>query len=50
MMMRMNLSGTDTIALISINFGPTARDVAIAIQQNKLAKNRGVAKALGSPS
>jgi hypothetical protein len=49
-MIRINLSGTDTIALISINFGPMARDVDMTNQQNKLAKNKEPANADGSPS
>jgi hypothetical protein len=50
MMMRMNLVGRVIIAFISINLGPTISDAEIKIQQNKLAKKRGVAKLLGSPS
>jgi len=47
---RMNLRGTVIRALISINFGPTASDREMKIQQKRLAKNNGAAKALGSPS
>ena len=47
---RINLRGTVIIALISISFGPTAREREMKNQQNKLAKNSGAAKELGSPS
>tara|TARA_B110000285_G_scaffold203058_1_gene238872 strand:- start:516 stop:665 length:150 start_codon:yes stop_codon:yes gene_type:complete len=45
----MNLSGTVTIAFNSIDFGPIAKNTEMNNQQNKLEKNKGPAKADGSP-
>lgn len=45
----MNLSGTVTIALISIALGPTARIAKQNAQQNKLDQKSGAEKAPGSP-
>jgi len=46
---KMNLSGNVTKAFNSIALGPIAKIMKQKAQQNKLEKNNGIEKELGSP-